>query len=49
MALTDPPIIEMIDIAKHYGHIRALEGVSITSGPARSPACWATTAPASPR
>jgi simple sugar transport system ATP-binding protein len=29
MALSDPPIIEMIDIAKHYGHIRALEGVSL--------------------
>ena len=25
-----PPIIEMIDIAKYYGQIRALEGVSIT-------------------
>ena len=25
-----PPIIEMIDIAKDYGHIRALEGVSLT-------------------
>ena len=24
-----PPIIEMIDIAKDYGHIRALEGVSL--------------------
>jgi simple sugar transport system ATP-binding protein len=30
MALSEPPIIEMIDIAKHYGHIRALEGVSLT-------------------
>jgi simple sugar transport system ATP-binding protein len=24
-----PPIIEMIDIAKDYGHIRALEGMSL--------------------
>ena len=24
-----PPIIEMLDIAKDYGHIRALEGVSL--------------------
>jgi simple sugar transport system ATP-binding protein len=29
MALSETPIIEMIDIAKHYGHIRALEGVSL--------------------
>jgi simple sugar transport system ATP-binding protein len=29
MALSEPPIIEMIDIAKHYGHVRALEGVSL--------------------
>ena len=28
-----PPIIEMIDIAKDYGHIRALEGVSLTVRP----------------
>jgi simple sugar transport system ATP-binding protein len=26
----DPPIIEMIDIGKSYGHIRALRGVSLT-------------------
>jgi len=32
----------MIDIAKDYGHIRALEGVSL--GPVGEvPACWATT------
>jgi simple sugar transport system ATP-binding protein len=30
MALSQPPIIEMIDIAKDYGHVRALEGVSLT-------------------
>jgi simple sugar transport system ATP-binding protein len=30
MALSETPIIEMIDIAKHYGHIRALEGVSLS-------------------
>jgi simple sugar transport system ATP-binding protein len=29
MATFLPPIIEMIDIAKSYGHIRALEGVSL--------------------
>ena len=29
MALSQPPIIEMIDIAKDYGHVRALEGVSL--------------------
>jgi simple sugar transport system ATP-binding protein len=29
MALSPPPIIEMIDIAKDYGHVRALEGVSL--------------------
>jgi simple sugar transport system ATP-binding protein len=29
MALSETPIIEMIDIAKHYGHIRALQGVSL--------------------
>lgn len=28
-ATAQPPIIEMIDIAKDYGHIRALEGVSL--------------------
>jgi simple sugar transport system ATP-binding protein len=28
--MSEPPIIEMIGIAKHYGHIRALEGVSLT-------------------
>jgi simple sugar transport system ATP-binding protein len=30
MALSQAPIIEMIDIAKHYGHIQALEGVSLS-------------------
>ena len=29
-AMEQPPIIEMINIAKDYGHIRALEGVSLT-------------------
>ena len=30
MATSQPPIIEMIDIAKEYGNISALEGVSLT-------------------
>jgi simple sugar transport system ATP-binding protein len=30
MAMLETPIIEMIDISKSYGHIRALEGVSLT-------------------
>ncbi|MGZ5410702.1 MAG: ATP-binding cassette domain-containing protein, partial [Aeromicrobium sp.] len=33
MALSQSPIIEMIDIAKYYGHIRALEGVSLAIRP----------------
>jgi ABC-type sugar transport system, ATPase component len=30
MVAVKPPIVEMIDIGKSYGHIRALEGVSLT-------------------
>ena len=30
MAMTETPIIEMIDIAKSYGHVRALQGVSLS-------------------
>lgn len=33
MATSHAPIIEMIDIAKSYGHIRALEGVSLAVRP----------------
>lgn len=33
MAEAKAPIIEMIDIAKYYGHIRALEGVSLAVRP----------------
>lgn len=29
MSVSEVPIIEMVDIAKHYGHIRALHGVSL--------------------
>ena len=30
MDASRPPIIEMVEIGKHYGHIRALQGVSLT-------------------
>ena len=41
------PLIQMSDVGKTYGAIRALQGVNLTVAPARSPASSATTAPAS--
>ena len=43
------PLVEMIDVGKTYGAIRALSGINLTGQRRRGrPACSATTAPASP-
>lgn len=42
-------LVELDDVSKYYGNIRALEGVSLEVHAGRSPACSATTARASPR
>lgn len=41
-------LVELDDVSKYYGNIRALEGVSLVVHAGRSPACSGTTARASP-
>lgn len=41
-------LVELDDVSKYYGNIRALEGVSLVVHAGRSPVCSATTARASP-
>lgn len=42
-------LVELTDVSKYYGNVRALEGVSSKSTPGRSPVSSATTARASRR
>ena len=47
---TPVPLVRLNGAGKRYGNIVALRGITLeVGGRARSPACSATTAPASPR
>ena len=47
--MTDAPLIELSDIRKSFGGVRAVDGVGLTLEAERSSACWDTTARVSQR